>query len=394
MRDNGADQTAIDASNAETTGGVSQLERARKKFFDEKTNKADHAGFLGDIQLIMNSMNDEQLRGDEDFRSKAMHAYIDARKSSLGDNGYGMFLSKDAPEGGDLMGNMYARMMGSEKIQKTLRGQNIYDHGSYFEGFDWRGNVDQNHASRRMWRLADESGVLGMVRQQHNLTYGVSGAADDSRTAAGQMDTMRGLWNHAVMAGAGEEGSQTRDVATQIGDTLTQVDNTQMERFREGGAAPKTDQPMEGLSAAWWLNSITPAYSGTPETWALTEEDREEMRRKEEERQRMRQLREEQERRAHEEHERQVAALATMDTPLGAAMRGGEPSKKKKKSRPKKQGAVAIESAPLSETVPTYHNPSAPSTSEQVAELLEGEEPKKKKHHHHLFHHHHHHHNG
>ena len=212
-----------------------------------------YSDYLGNLQKILGTMSDEELRAQPqvqmamvDSYTAAHRAYAAAQKSNPGMAApMGAFLPN---RGEDLLGTMYARLMGQEDIGAMLT----------------RGTQDE--AITDITARMEESGVKSLLERQLAATYrgGFYGTGNYFKgNVEKEADTMRGFWTNAVMPAAAKN-PQAAGTAAEMNATLTQITN-QHARDRSGFQyIPKTNRPLTAEAGGDYLLALTPNESGRP----------------------------------------------------------------------------------------------------------------------------------
>ena len=338
MRKRGASEEDIAADSQAISSTSAVLERSKQKFFTPEGS--DHMGYLKDLFSLMNGMDDEELRGNRAFQEETVDAYAAAHRASSPANSSSMFM-----DSGPRLTDMYARIMGKDKIQKTMRGQRtLPEWQDTAPDLDTNGEINQDTAVHRIRRLADDSGVIGLMLRQFEKTYDQSTNRHPDPDLP--MNSMRDFWGGAVLGNA--SGSQkSSDAAAQVYNTLRGVKNDDVVSFLNGAPLPKTEGSLGSLEATRFLLSIGP-----------------------------------------DSLSRSILDRAP-EQPQAPSVPAPEPVRAAPK-RPYR--GPTLRSTPLSQMpeVIYTHDPNEPTESEKVAAIMEEDAPKKKKHHHNHHHHHHH----
>ncbi len=225
MRRKGMSQEEIDADNRRVTGGMGQMARAHDRFFGQ--GGQDRAGWMQHLGKIMDSMSDEQLTGGDEaeFRDYLVKTYTDAHAADPSLAKQGAFMERDE-EGGDLLGNLYSRMIGRDTIRSALSDQSPGD------------------AVKTIRSRADESGVTALLRKQHDAVFPEGAERYDTN----QMNTMRGFWANSILPAASdpEQRPGTISPAMRIDSDLSFTDNPTVRDYAHGNGVPGKGSALSG----------------------------------------------------------------------------------------------------------------------------------------------------
>ena len=335
LRKSGADEDAIRADNAETTGYLQQMSRARSRNIGENAGADSYSKYMSDLRNILNTMSDDEIRTQQQVQTGMVDAYVEAHQAGLGAGGRGAFMSGGGI-GGDLLGSMYGRMMGRRNIGEAMRNR-------------------PDVAVSQVRRMINDSNVAGLLRRQHHRTFGSDPNDASVSNVMREAETMRGFWSNAIHPNSASTGS------VEAAQNAAQIDMTLQNDIPDAVVANKyNDMLLGGTYDPAKLNDDTAA------DYLLQITDTESP---------MRQQRREEARRQQELIEARRQAQRN-------AQRAPEPTKPRAHKPPTVQHT-------LTGNVPTYHDPEAKARMEAEEQAMMEElgfasptGKKKKKHHH------------
>ncbi len=183
----GKQMDEIEADNAGTTSPTAQLQRARDRHMSFVYNDAYSSpeaaravrqqqsdAFLGNVQSIMDSLSDDQLRSDKLFQNSVLGSYAGVHRrlyskgrTPVDPNDHSgeadeIFLPKG--DGRDLVGDLYTRLIGADKLAAAM------------------GNSDNDAALDAIAGAAEAGGVPALMDRQFDIT------TRNSHTSEGRMN--------------------------------------------------------------------------------------------------------------------------------------------------------------------------------------------------------------
>ncbi len=220
--------------------------------------KADHyTAYMGDLKKILAHMSDEELRSQPNVQKAMVDSYsathralADANRSGLGTDTDGSFIPGEKD---DLLGTMYGRMIGKDKITSALTtGTQNDSAGAIAEeiGLDDDTLLGLDTEKGRTHPI----GQL-LMRQFDRTHLGRHGQQAYSNVER-QANTMRGFWSTAVMpAAAGSPEAAAR--AAEMNETMTGITNQQVIDRQRGEYIPGTDKDLTAEAGGDFLLTLT-----------------------------------------------------------------------------------------------------------------------------------------
>ncbi len=221
--------------------------------------KADHyTAYMGDLKKILGHMSDEELQNQPnvqkamvDAYSATYHALSDAKRGGLGTSeGEGAFIPGEKD---DLLGTMYGRLLGKDRITSALTS----------------GTQDESASAIADDIGLDDDTLLGLdtergrthpvgqllMRQYERIHDGRPGNYFD-RDVKREANTMRGFWSSVVMPAAADS-PDAASRAAEMNETMTGITDQQVVDRQRGEYIPKTGKELSAEAGGDFLLTLT-----------------------------------------------------------------------------------------------------------------------------------------